>query len=1297
MDPSIREQGYAYFLSEAPELLEIIEEELFSLAEERTTAKVHELMRATHTLKGGAANVGLEEINKISHSLEDVFKALYNPEVEINKELHSLLFQAFECLQLALTTEITGNPIDHDSLMQRAATVFAQLQENLGDAFGAEAHIPTSEELGFDIVLSIFETGISQRIESIAQTLKEPPSNDKLVEFLASQFEVFIGLSESLNLPGFGEIADLTLKALDTNPDRVLRIGEVVLADLQQSQKAVFSGDRTRGGEASLALKELAGKESVQQELSQQQSDSNLLWETSQDSIPVNIDAEFTFQDNNSLSAEIIDKDPTSHGSSPTSISLNQEIQELYQFLTHNSSINSEPLKPKVVKFYLKVIRYILGWFNNELMIPRCNLGLYLLIPKPKVENSIEYVENWLQEFIDFVTNNEDSKTLKVYRLGIILTILLSIAKYKCFISESKCDFSIIKSLNKRVNELAIEYKKYPPATTEEKNWLSHPKLQKLLEIRQDSPSPEVSTSKIVEEENDLESIWGEGIITVKDTDYTTSDTEDHLEYVKDNLDSDRGTHLDVQTINSASENVVKSELVRTNPQNISPNRDQTVIQSNADTTIETRIEEKQKTTPPPKNNSRTMSFVRVDVAGLQRLNYLAGELLIYQKQRNLQDERLINIVTQLSEQIYRHQETLEQLKEIPLQKSANNTSQSIQNFASVNFDSLEMDEYTDFHLTLHSALEETLQLQEATESLDLLLRQSSQVRDKKQRLTSNIIDHLVEARMSPLGNILNRFPQLMTKLENMSSKRVNLKLTGTQVLVDKAIAEKLYDPLLHIVRNAYDHGIESSEERLECGKPEIGSIEICAYHQGSQTVIEVKDDGKGLNLEKIRAKAIEFGLLESDSQLNPYRKEPTREELLEFIFAPGFSTAGKVSEISGRGIGLDIVRSQLEALSGSVSIYSIPQQGTTFTLKIPFSMTTDKLMIIQSGGINYALLMDSIERILVPSAENIKTFEGKKALYWKTDTEERMVSLRPLSEMFGYSNSVINSTIKQKQANTYNDYSNAIANDIRIMESSVLLIRCKQQMLGLEVDQIIGEQELVIRPLGNAIATPKFIYGCSSLANGNLILVVDGTQLVEQSEMQATLDYITLPAISGSNQFSNQNLLSSVPNQESIALLSASSINTNTQIDSENKSALKYSKPKVILVVDDAISLRQTLSLTLQKYGHQIVQAQNGLDALEKLKINPEIELIVSDLEMPRMNGFELLTNLKQNPDTKNIPVVILTSRSADKHRQLAQALGNLQFVFLQWTAGGPQPRQRVRVTVDRCYKRKACYVDLR
>lgn len=468
---------------------------------------------------------------------------------------------------------------------------------------------------------------------------------------------------------------------------------------------------------------------------------------------------------------------------------------------------------------------------------------------------------------------------------------------------------------------------------------------------------------------------------------------------------------------------------------------------------------------------------------------------------------------------------------------------------------------------------------------------------------------------------------------------------------------------MLHLVRNAFDHGIESPELRRELGKPEQGLIEIRAYHQGSQTVIEVRDDGEGLNLDRIRRKAAEFYPIQTEEKTRTYASNLAESELLDMIFSPGFSTAGKVSEISGRGMGLDIVRTQMNALNGSISVQSLPNQGTIFILKIPFSMTTEKLMLVQAKGVVYALLLDSIEKILIPSEQQIKEIEGKKVLHWNTDNDETMVSLRQLSKLINYNNSCFNNDT------LYNTSSN---HDPTIAKNPVLLLRRNQGRFALEVDQIIGEQELVIRPLGNAIAPPKYIYGCSSLANGNLILVIDASLLVSSELQQTTLDVMALPVPSLSNKkalaisgdtFSSTPLLAASTSTTTIETQPSYSQEPDYNSPKETQSSYSqepdYKLPKVVLVVDDAISLRQTISLTLQKSGYQVIQAQNGVEALEKLQLHPEIQVVISDLEMPRMNGFELLGNFRQYPNLAKIPVMILTSRSAEKHRQLAQELG--------------------------------------
>ena len=1167
-DKEIREQGYIYFLAEAPELVKIIEQELFSLSEGYSTTKIHNLMRATHTIKGGAANVGLEVIKMIAHFLEDVFKALYNPNVVIDTELQTLLLQAYECLSIVLNTELIGSSVNDEELLHRATSVFAQLQEKLGDAFGAESHIPTSEELGFDIVQSVFEVGVEQRLNSIAEAVNNPPNNDDFIEFLHSQAEVFLGLAESLNLPGLGEISQTILSALQANPAQVQQIAEIALADLQQAQQLVLEGDRTSGGETSPALRKL------------------------------------TTVANNELSREL------QNNSSAGAFLISEE--QFYQFLTTSDNNKNESVKPTTAKFYLKVIRYIFGWFNHQMEIPKSELSLTLLVPTLEKKSLLNYIENWLKNFLNFVKDEEDSKSLSIYRYGIILIILFAVAKFQYSVNKHDSYISVSKILQNRINILAQQYKNYPPVTSKEKNWLDSPKLKTLLIIKEISKSQSSQTT-----DNLLEAIWGEEASQNLAAEIVTLQTDDSSEKL-DSLTVTEQVVIDVS---------------------------KTAIEIMPDLTTQINKEIEDKSQYVQTKNFRQPSFIRVDTERLQHLNYLAGELLIYQKRRSLQDEQVKEIIEQLIQQLTRHQTTLNELRDLPLQIQ-NITSQQTQSFA-VKFDSLEMDVYTEFHMTLHEAIEETLQLQETTESLDLLVTQAAQISDKQENLTLNIIDSLVEARMSPLGNILNRFPHMVNKLGNVHAKLVELKLTGTEVLVDKAIAEKLYDPLLHLVRNAFDHGIEAPQIRRELGKPEQGLIEICAYHQGSQTVIEVRDDGQGLNLDRIRRKASEFYAIQTEEKTRTYASNLAEPELLDLIFSPGFSTANKVSEISGRGMGLDIVRTQMHALNGSISVQFLANQGTIFILKIPFSMTTEKLMLVQAKGVVYALLLDSIEKILIPSDQQIKEIEGKKVLHWNTDNDETMVSLRQLSKLIDYNGSFLNSATPYNTSNTP---------DASIAKNPVLLLQRNQGTFALEVDQIIGEQELVIRPLGNAIAPPKYIYGCSSLANGNLILVIDASLLVKSSDQQTTLDIRALPIASSSNKKAlpiSGHTFSSTP------LLAASTSTTSIETQPSYSQEPDNKSPKVVLVVDDAISLRQTLSLTLQKSGYQVIQAQNGVEALEKLQLHPEIQIVVSDLEMPRMNGFELLSNFRQSPNLAKIPVVILTSRSAEKHRQLAQELG--------------------------------------
>ncbi|TFI54295.1 hybrid sensor histidine kinase/response regulator [Mastigocladus laminosus UU774] len=1119
-DSEIREQGYIYFLAEAPELLHQVEQELFSLSTDFSTAKVHNLMRATHTIKGGAANVGLEVISKVAHYLEDVVKSLYNPDVVLDTQLQTLLVEGYECLRLPLTAELTGTKIDEQDVLQRSANVFAKLQEKLGDAFTDSNHIPTSAELGFDIIQSIFETGVKQRLETIATALQSTTDPQILAELLRSQAEVFTGLSESLNLPGLRDITKAILQALETYPQEVFRIAEAALANLQQAHNDVLAGDRSHGGTLSQALQQFTT--------------------TTQ---------------------------PT------TKINLSLEIQELYHFLTQDFQVKGKCLKPETAKLYLQIAYLILAWIEQAFKVPKHEIKISLIVADFSNINNPDDFPDWLPEFWQFISEKEDTYSLILHRQGVILTVILAVARFQA--QKGNNQTATLELITNRIKAIANEYKQYPPVTSQEKKWFTSDKFKTLIQKYQTIINLEIPE---IQEKN-ITDIWRNNqIYKIKDN----HKIEEHLT-----------TENFAIQLPEIPKNLQPNSIITTESQIISHNQVKPNLLSQLPT------------------SSRQRTFVRIDVEDLQRLDYLVGELLISEQRYYLQNEKLKDVVKTLLQQLNQYQNVfkLESQGRFYLQRGDENMTLSTP---------LNPSTPTPIFKTDSLTCEETLQLQKTTDVLNAVLQQSQQMQYKQQSLVLNVIDQLVSARMLPLGYIVERFPQMLQHLSQVYGKQVQLQLTGTQVLVDKAIAEKLYDPLLHLLRNAFDHGLEPPEIRRQQGKPEQGVIEICAYHRGSQTVIEVRDDGRGLNLQKIHTKAVQLGLLSADNT------SITTNQLLEFLFQPGFSTTDQVSEISGRGIGLDIVRSQLQAMNGFVTVQSLPGQGTTFILKIPFSMTTEKLMLVQAGGMTYALILDSVEKILIPTPEQIKIFDGKHVLYLQ-EQDECMVTLQQMAQLMPYN-----------QCNLEFSSPNSLP-------SPVLLLRCQQEIMALVVDQIIGEQELVIRPLGSAIAPPKYVYGCTNLADGTLVLVVDGTLLTQtqQQHMQAQLEYMQLPVADILHQ--NSWLQPSTDTQPSLPLLNPASV----------------SSVKVILVVDDTMSFRKTLSLTLQKFGYQVLEAQDGLEAIEKLQQHPEIQLVISDLEMPRMNGLEFLSRLQQYPLAGRKPVIILTSRSVQIYGKMAQHLG--------------------------------------
>jgi two-component system, chemotaxis family, sensor histidine kinase and response regulator PixL len=381
-----------------------------------------------------------------------------------------------------------------------------------------------------------------------------------------------------------------------------------------------------------------------------------------------------------------------------------------------------------------------------------------------------------------------------------------------------------------------------------------------------------------------------------------------------------------------------------------------------------------------------------------------------------------------------------------------------------------------------------------------------------------------------------------------------------------------------------------------------------------------VKDDGKGLDLEMIRRKAIENQVITETEAA-----ALTPEQTIDLLFEAGFSTASEVDDLSGRGVGLDAVKAQVRSLQGWVTVSHEPGAGTCFSLQIPSSLTIAKLLLCQAKGRIYALIADAIEHILIPTPQQIRAWDGGKTLTWQANNEEYLIPVNALSQVLRYASPMPNHRLPE----TRNDLKAAACDP-------VILLRHQNSLVGLEVDQLLGEQELVISALGETIVPPPYLYGSSILPDGQLTLVLDGLMLAKIVLQQRQRGPGSIDITVGARE--------------------------PTRIKPAENTPIFVRK--LILTVDDSITVRNTLAEALQKADYQVIQARDGAEALQQLERYPGVEAILCDIEMPGMNGFEFLKARQQNPQISAIPTIMLTSRAGNKHRLLTEELGATTYI---------------------------------
>ena len=620
---------------------------------------------------------------------------------------------------------------------------------------------------------------------------------------------------------------------------------------------------------------------------------------------------------------------------------------------------------------------------------------------------------------------------------------------------------------------------------------------------------------------------------------------------------------------------------------------------------------------PRPRVFEQTM---RVPVKHLDSLSNLVGELVVNRNSLEQDQERLRQFLDNLSHQVLALSDVGSRMQDLyersllessllasrhPYRTQNNFLSASSSNQGGVEYDPLEMDRFTGFHLLSQEMIELIVRVRESASDIEFLVDETDQVARMLRQVTTQLQEGLTRSRMVPFAQTADRLPRAVRDISQKLRKEAQLYVEGRETLIDKMILEHLSDPMTHLINNALTHGIETPQIRRAAGKSATGKITLRAFHQGNQTVISVSDDGAGIDPERVRAKAVERRLISPEDA-----KTLTNLDLYNFLFHPGFTTKDKEDEYAGRGVGMDVVLTSMSEIRGTVHIDSTLGKGTTFTIRLPLTLSICKALCCLSDRARIAFPMDGVEDMLdLPSDRVQLNSEGQTCIQWR----EALLPFQSLSQLLKYNRQLSRGTV----------YGGKREDDM----ISIVVLRSAGNFIAIQVDQVLGEQEIVIKQLEGPAPKPIGIAGATVLGDGRIMPIADVLELIDLAMGRIRKDNVNTLWSHGDHEG---------PEEPHI---------TKTE--------------PMVLIVDDSITVRELLSMTFSKSGYRVEQARDGQEAWDKLRSGLPCDIVFCDIEMPRMDGLELLSRLQKDETLCNLPIAMLTSRGADRHRQMASQLG--------------------------------------
>jgi len=573
---------------------------------------------------------------------------------------------------------------------------------------------------------------------------------------------------------------------------------------------------------------------------------------------------------------------------------------------------------------------------------------------------------------------------------------------------------------------------------------------------------------------------------------------------------------------------------------------------------------------------ARAVLRVRADT--VDRLVNEAGEVSITRSRIEGEMLHFKQSLKELTENVIRLRG---QLREIEIQAESQMQSR-ISAAQDTQFDPLEFDRFTRLQEVTRMMAESVNDV--ATVQLTMLknLDEAEAALIAQARLNRELQQGLMRIRMVPLSSVTERLHRIVRQTGKEVGKKAALQVEGEGVELDRSVLEKMTAPFEHLLRNAVAHGVETEQARLAAGKAETGVIELRARQEGNEVVLTLRDDGAGIDLERVRVKAVELGLLGADEEASPAK-------LTEMIFNAGFSTAAEVTQVSGRGVGMDVVRNEIAGLGGRIEVATNPGQGTVFTVFLPLTLAVTQVVMVRSGENQFAIPASMVEQVQEVKAKVL-------AEVYQAGKVEWLGNEYPLH----YIPRLLGDDETMPEAKPY---------------SSIMLLRSGTHRAAVHVDNLQRNQEVVIKNIGPQLARVSGISGATVLGNGEIVLIINPVQLAHREAPHAA--HAPKPA---------------KPQQLVTAPL--------------------------IMVVDDSLTVRKITGRLLAKEGYQVLTAKDGVDALQQLQeVRPAVMLV--HIEMPRMDGFELTKNVRGDERTRHIPIIMITSRTAEKHRNYAKELG--------------------------------------